>query len=144
MTAHNEHYYNSWNMKANTALTCLVSLSCLNPAPGFSPYLDFLDSARPPPQPTEDGPEVLRPEEFYGVTNPMANNWPGSKHQKYGGYLTRLSPGNTQEVENYNVDSKAPDEWYGKSNPMASWCGYKNPQWGGYLESLQHPGSSTE
>ena len=29
-------------------------------------------------------------EEYYGLTNPMANNWAGSKHETYGGYLYRL------------------------------------------------------
>ena len=29
-------------------------------------------------------------EEYYGLTNPMANNWAGSKHETYGGYLHRL------------------------------------------------------
>ena len=134
---------------ANTALACLVSVGCLmNPASGFSPYLDSLErpsKQAPPPLLLEHGTleEALRPEEHYGVTNPMANNWPGSKHQKYGGYLTRLSPAEETIVKNYNVDCKAPDEWYAQAHTSAQ-------QRGGYLQSLQQqqpqqqPGSFTD
>jgi hypothetical protein len=106
-----------------------------DPTEGFSNYLNSLSSGTTAP-PEPDEPERLAPEEWYGVTNPMANNWPGSKHQKYGGYLTKLDRSNSPSTGKENDES--PDEWHGKSNPMAtsSWTGHKNPQWGGYLENL--------
>ena len=62
----------------------------------------------------------------------MANNWPGSKHEEYGGYLKGLTTNPPPQDAN--------DEWYGKSNPMASWQGYKPLQFGGYLDTLQADG----
>jgi hypothetical protein len=110
----------------------LLMLMSFDPAEGFSNYLNSLASGATPTEPDE--PDGLAPEEFYGLTNPMANNWPGSKHQKYGGYLTKLDRSNTSSTVKENDDP--PDEWYGKSNPMASWAGHKHPQWGGYLDNL--------
>lgn len=37
-----------------------------------------------------------------------------------------------------------PDEWYGKSRPMASWAGWKHAQWGGYLENLSPPSTDVD
>ena len=111
----------------------LLMVLSFDPAEGFSNYLNSLSSGTTTPEPDE--PErLLAPEEWYGVTNPMANNWPGSKDQKYGGYLTKLDRSNSPSSMKEN--DEAPDEWYGKSNPMASWAGHKNPQWGGYLDNL--------
>jgi hypothetical protein len=56
-------------------------------------YLDSLSGSQmmiPPPEP--EGYEAIVPEEYYGLTNPMANNWAGSKHEEYGGYLHNLVP----------------------------------------------------
>jgi hypothetical protein len=99
-----------------------------DPTEGFSNYLNSLSSGTTAP-PEPDEPERLAPEEWYGVTNPMANNWPGSKHQKYGGYLTKLDRSNSPSTGKENDES--PDEWHGKSK-----AGHKNPQWGGYLDNL--------
>jgi hypothetical protein len=106
-----------------------------------------------------EGDSALRPfgmpaEEYYGFTNPMANCWPGSKHEEYGGYFKRLEDqgqeGRRQKSESMALSSstmatteEAPDEWYGKSNPMASWEGYRHPQFGGYLDTLSSTSSST-
>eukprot|EP00957_Ditylum_brightwellii_P144871 11034366-Ditylum_brightwellii.AAC.1 len=47
------------------------------------------------------------------------------------------SSSNEQRETNYGQeDGEAPDEWYGKTNPMASWSGYKHSRWGGYLDYL--------
>lgn len=99
-------------------------------------------------------PFGMPPEEYYGHTNPMANNWPGSRHEEYGGYLKRLGPkqvtGNQagkpaarswSSSASSSEKVEAPDEWYGKSNPMASWEGYRHPRFGGYLDSLQKTGN---
>jgi hypothetical protein len=112
----------------------LLMVLSLDPTEGLSNYLNSLSSGITPPE--ADEPERLAPggEEWYGLTNPMANNLPGSKHQEYGGYLTKLDRSNSPSTVKEN--DEAPDEWYGKSNPMASWAGHKNPQWGGYLDTL--------
>lgn len=103
----------------------------------FTPS-SYLDSLNRGVDPADESDSSLTPfgmpaEEYFGQTNPMANNWPGSKHQEYGGYLNRLDGGhrNLRKKDDNN------DEWYGKSNPMASWQGYKDPKYGGYLDTLQ-------
>jgi hypothetical protein len=107
-------------------LPFLVLVVSLETVLSFS-YLESLSSSTPP-APEPEGLEKIAPEEYYGCTNPMANNWAGSKHQKYGDHLTKLSG---------KEERTPPDEWYGKSNAMASWAGHKNPRWGGYLDNLQ-------
>jgi hypothetical protein len=78
-------------------------------------------------------------EEYYGLTNPMATNWAGSKHETYGGYLHRLTPSSkaqsTAEPELIERPTTG-GEWYGNDRPMASWEGYRHPRYGGYLETL--------
>ena len=57
---------------------------------GFSTsYLNTLGIGNTPDD-RPPGPESIVPEEYYGFMNPMANNWPGSKHEQYGGYLRNL------------------------------------------------------
>ncbi|CAJ1944407.1 unnamed protein product [Cylindrotheca closterium] len=60
----------------------------------LSNYLETLskESRVDEPDPAYSRPEDIVPEEYYGFTNPMANNWPGSKHEKYGAYLKKIEP----------------------------------------------------
>jgi hypothetical protein len=57
-------------------------------------YLDSLSGTQTPPEP--EGYEAIVPEEYYGLTNPMANSWAGSKHEHYGGYMHNLDPASRQ------------------------------------------------
>ena len=118
----------------------LLILLQLKLAESFSNYLNSISSGATP-RPEPDMQEKLAPEEWYGVTNPMANNWPGSKHEEFGGYLHKLQNGGNDQSEE---TKEATSGWYGKLNPMASWGGYKDPRWGGYLESLQEQGKGHE
>ena len=47
-------------------------------------------------------------EEYYGLTNPMANNWAGSKHETYGGYLHRLGK---QQQQQQHQQKGPPGRW---------------------------------
>ena len=70
-------------------LLVLVGL-CLVSVQGFSgTYLNTLAIGNTPDD-RPPGPESIVPEEYYGFMNPMANCWPGSKHEEYGGYLRNL------------------------------------------------------
>jgi len=55
-------------------------------------------------------------------------------------YLDSLSVVTMDDTREASVafleENEAPDEFYGKHNPMASWSGWKHPQWGGYLDHL--------
>jgi hypothetical protein len=95
----------------------------------------YLDSLNRGNSDSDDSTFGMPAEEYYGLTNPMANSWAGSKHEDYGGYLKRLGDKGGQR-SSMPSRREAPDEWYGKSNPMASWQGYRHPQFGGYLDSL--------
>lgn len=119
-----------------------------------SSYLDSLNqagdaSSEPGDERVVDDSSASTPfgmpdEEYYGHTNPMANNWPGSKHQEYGGYLKLLGDTNKNSSKDQeHCEEASPDEWYGKSNPMASWQGYRHPKFGGYLDNLQSPAANT-
>ena len=135
-------------------LTVQVTVvTCLTP----SSYLDSLNHHRDSASSSssEESGEIdsaskpfgMPAEEYYGHTNPMANNWPGSRHEEFGGYLKGLannqgsksSRGSSSLTQDgaASASTSAPDEWYGKSNPMASWKGYRHPKFGGYLDSLQ-------
>lgn len=116
----------STRSKASAWVFFLLLLWPLRSCWALSGYLDSLHRSSQSNDDDTSKPFGMPAEEYYGHTNPMASNWPGSKHQDYGGYLKGLNPGDA-----------APHEWYGKSNPMASWEGYKHPRFGGYLDSLQ-------
>lgn len=66
--------------------------------------------------------EDIVPEEYYGLTNPMANSWPGSKHEEYGGYLKKLGD---------SADSSSTIERKGSSKHPA-----QATRQGSYLENL--------
>jgi hypothetical protein len=93
----------------------------------FSNYLKTLSSlpGESSNEPKEGPPrmEDIVPEEYYGMTNPMANSWPGSKHEKYGGYLKKL--GSSRE-------SISSDKGPGSPNNQSK----KSTRQGGYLENL--------
>jgi hypothetical protein len=105
-------------------------------------YLDSLNSGKSNsvPIPPDNERERLAPEEFYGCTNPMANNWPGSKHEEYGGYLKRLGDAKNENGIHETNENDIPhntQEWHlGTSNLMAGSEGYENPKRGGYLDNL--------
>lgn len=104
----------------------LLAISILPKSRSLSNYLDSLSGIQiDPAPPGPPMPEDIVPEEYFGFTNPMANNWPGSKHEKYGGYLKKLLP------KNVNDDSSrpAPNAWQHQSTP-------KRPRQGNYLENL--------
>ncbi len=114
----------------------VILLFLINQIEAFTPssYLDSLSRRIESSEETHDAliSVGMPAEEYYGHTNPMANNWPGSKHEAGGGYLKRLDAKN-QQIQR----DEPPDEWYGKGNTMASWQGYKHPRFGGYLDTLQ-------
>lgn len=60
----------------------------------LSNYLDSLsrESRVTEPDAAPPRPEDIVPEEYFGFSNPMANNWPGSKHERYGAYLKKIEP----------------------------------------------------
>ena len=71
-------------------LVCWSFLCLIGASDGFSTsYLNTLAIGNTPDD-RPPGPESIVPEEYYGFMNPMANNWPGSKHEQYGGYLRNL------------------------------------------------------
>ena len=113
-------------------LPFLVLVVSLETVLSFS-YLDSLSLSTPPASEPEDL-EKIAPEEYYGCTNSMANNWPGSKHQKYGDHLSKLSG---------KEEKTPPDDRHGKSNAMSSWAGHNNQRCGGYLDNL-HKKSTLE
>jgi len=63
-------------------------------------------------------------------------------------YLESLSAQPTEmsnvEVEKFLGENEAPDEFYGKHNPMASWEGWKHPRWGAYLDNLGEDNGALE
>ena len=73
------------------------------------------------------GPESIVPEEYYGFTNPMANTFPGSKHEQYGGYLRNIN-GNSSfgRQSSKNVDGST------SSSDATTNSNHQK----GYLESL--------
>jgi hypothetical protein len=135
--------------KREALLIALQALSWFELASSFAAapknnYLDSLNSgtSNSVPIPPDNERERLAPEEFYGCTNPMANNWPGSKHEEYGGYLKRLGGDARNEngghTKNENdTPPRNTQEWHlGTSNPTAGSEGSKNPKRGGYLDNL--------
>eukprot|EP00980_Cylindrotheca_fusiformis_P031318 scaffold26166_cov147-Cylindrotheca_fusiformis.AAC.1 len=96
----------------------------------LSSYLDSLsslpDEAIPPRPPS---PEDIVPEEYYGLTNPMANNWPGSKHEKYGGYFHKLLPKTSTNKDSTRKPTPSPQQNHFKPNDTSS-------RKGSYLDNL--------
>ena len=139
--------------KREALLVVLHVLSWLEFVSSFASPTNYLDSlnsgtSKSVSIPPENDRERLSPEEFYGFTNPMANNWPGSKHEEYGGYLKRMGDRRSKSVIHKRNENDTPyslkhahdagdDVWHhGTSKPMASSKGFKNPKLGGYLDNL--------
>jgi hypothetical protein len=103
----------------------LVLIVALQSVHSLSNYLETLSGI--PSESATTGPprpEDIVPEEYFGLTNPMANNWAGSKHEKYGGYLKKLVPTDTADAP-----SPSRNAWQVQSSP-------KTPGQGSYLDNL--------
>lgn len=106
----------------------IVFLAVFGYAESLSNYLDYLSNELRGQEPAESQssrPEDIVPEEYFGLTNPMANNWPGSKHEKYGGYLKKIA-----SEESDSSALPAANAW--KTEASAS----SSPKQGSYLDSL--------
>lgn len=76
----------------------------------------------------------------FGSNSYLSSLTPPADNNKEGNGNTRKEPQQYKEEQHGQrtyVREEAPDEWYGKSNPMASWGGWKDARWGGYLDNLQ-------
>ena len=111
-------------------LVTFFSSWCVDNAESFSQkYLDSLSSLQyqQPEEPIQQQQQLsyedIVPEEYYGLTNPMANSWPGSKHEKYGGYLHNLgTPSFLSSSSSRNLSSqKSPES---PSTPFRSGSSY--------------------
>ena len=79
------------------------------------------------------GPESIVPEEYYGFTNPMANCFPGSKHEQYGGYLRNINGNSSSDGGRRCIGSKDNDGATSSTNDNQK----------SYLESLNTMDTST-
>lgn len=61
-----------------------------------------------------------------------------SEEPRFGSFESALLSGTCAGEKIAKACLEPPSEWYGASNPMASWQGYKDPRYGGYLDNL-HP-----
>lgn len=98
-------------------------------AKSLSNYLDNLSAesrVEEPPAAYSSRPEDIVPEEYYGFTNPMANNWPGSKHEKYGAYLKKITP---EERDSSAIS--AANDWKTESSTSQ-----QSQRQGSYLDNL--------
>lgn len=89
-----EHRKSITSLQMKFKLCLLVFVFSCRCTESLSNYLDNLARVSTVDEPAagRPQPEDIVPEEYFGFTNPMANNWPGSKHEKYGAYLKKIAP----------------------------------------------------